>query len=132
VEFGPSGGPQTVTIARWITLSQQLDPTLGKYRYSVAFMPSGPGEEDRFVASGATVRVYDHDDLLATITPRPDARGTLWTVLEIYPRARGFDLVPVNEVTSLPPTPPAVDLTVLAPPAGTAVREAELSSFRHR
>jgi len=80
-------GPETVT------LFQEIN---GLYRYSVHdFTNSNSISSDFLSKSGAIVRVYRGNDLVATFNVPPNQPGTLWTVFEMNSGV----ITPINDMS---------------------------------
>jgi len=79
------GGPETITIYQRIS---------GVYRYSVHHF-FGSSSSYQLSNSGAQVRVYRGNDLVATFNVPPNQPGNLWTVFEMS----GDTITPVNTIS---------------------------------
>lgn len=82
-----SYGPETTTLLQQIT---------GVYRFSVHdYSNSNSSSSTALSNSGAQVKVYRNDGLVATFNIPPNTGGTLWTVFEMTDET----IVPVNSMS---------------------------------
>jgi hypothetical protein len=103
-----SFGPETITV------HQQ---TAGVYRYSVHdFTNSLSANSAALSNSGAQVRVYRGDGLLATFNVPTNRVGTLWTVFEL----NGDVLTPINTMSNQANEANVLSVSALAYPATDA------------
>lgn len=83
-----SFGPETITIHQQVA---------GTYRYSVHDFSNGSNFNSLALSnSGAQVRVYRGEGLVATYNVPTNRTGTVWTVFEL----NGSTLTPVNSITN--------------------------------